>query len=64
MRAHEVLGGIYVMISEDESNLLADMFSEAEVVKASDLSERQVVIAEDLVKRGVLNPTLDGFKLV
>jgi len=64
MRTHEILGGLYVMVTEDEQNLLDDIFSEVDHINSRELSERQQLIAEDLVKKGVLDPTFGGFKLV
>lgn len=64
MRLTEVLGGLYVMISEEEYDLIETFFDENDYVSNAQLSDRQVVLAEELVKKGVLNPTLRGFKMV
>jgi hypothetical protein len=64
MRLTEVLGGLYVMISEEEYDLIEEFFTEADYVSEAQLSDRQVLLAEGLVKKGVLNPTLRGFKMV
>lgn len=52
------------MISEEEYDLIEEFFTEADYVSEAQLSDRQVVLAEELVKKGVLNPTLRGFKMV
>ncbi|HAW06178.1 MAG TPA: hypothetical protein DCW83_15970 [Saprospirales bacterium] len=63
MKLQEVLGGIYVMITEEESDLLAEMFTENEYVNESQLSERAALIADKLVHKGVLVPTLRGYRV-
>ena len=40
MRLTEVLGGIYVMITEEENDLVVKYFSENEYVNEIQLSER------------------------
>lgn len=52
------------MISEEEYDLIETFFDENDYVSNAQLSDRQVVLAEELVKKGVLNPTLRGFKMV
>lgn len=64
MRLTEVLGGLYVMISEEEYDLIEEFFNETDYVSNAQLSDRQVLLAEELVKKGVLNPTLRGFKMI
>jgi hypothetical protein len=64
MRLTEVLGGLYVMISEEEYDLIEEFFDQNDYVSNAQLSDRQVVLAEELVKKGVLNPTLRGFKMI
>lgn len=64
MRLTEVMGGLYVMISEEECDLMDEFFLDREYVTNTQLSERQVLIAESLVKKGVLLPTVRGFKIV
>jgi len=64
MRLTEVLGGLYVMISEEEYDLIEEFFDQNDYVSNAQLSDRQVVLAEELVKKGVLNPTLRGFKII
>jgi hypothetical protein len=63
MKLQEVLGGIYVMITEEESDLLTQFFSENEYVNESQLSDRSVIIADKLVHKGVLVPTLRGYRV-
>ena len=63
MKLQEVLGGIYVMITEEESDLLNQFFSENEYVNESQLSDRSVTIADKLVHKGVLVPTLRGYRV-
>ena len=63
MKLQEVLGGIYVMITEEESDLLNQFFSENEYVNESQLGERSVIIADKLVHKGVLVPTLRGYRV-
>ena len=48
MRLTEVLGGIYVMITEEENDLVVKYFSENEYVNETQLSEREHVIADRL----------------
>jgi hypothetical protein len=64
MRLTEVMGGLYVMISEEECDLMDEFFLDREYVTNTQLSERQVLIAESLVRKGVLLPTVRGFKIV
>ena len=64
MRLTEVLGGLYVMISEEEYDLIEEFFNESDYVSNAQLSDRQILLAEELVKKGVLNPTLRGFKMI
>ena len=63
MKLQEVLGGIYVMITEEESDLLIQFFSENEYVNESQLNERSLIIADKSVHKGVLLPTLRGYKV-
>jgi hypothetical protein len=63
MKLQEVLGGIYVMITEEESDLLVEMFTDNEYVNESQLSERAALIADKLVHKGVLVPTLRGYRV-
>ena len=62
MRLTEVLGGLYVMINEEESDLIAKYFSENEYVNETQLSEREQIIAERLSHKGVLVPSLRGYR--
>lgn len=62
MRLTEVLGGLYVMITEEENDLIVKFFSENEYVNETQLSEREALIADKLVHKGVLVPTLRGFR--
>jgi hypothetical protein len=64
MKLQEVAGGIFVMISEEEYEIIEEFFTDADYVSNIQLSERQIILAEELVKKGVLNPTVRGFKLV
>lgn len=65
MRIREVLGGIYVIITEEENELVSKFFSiDNKYVNESQLSDRQKVIADRLTHKGVLMPTLRGYKTV
>jgi hypothetical protein len=64
MRLTEVLGGLYVMITEEENDLVVKYFSENEYANETQLSERELVIADRLVHKGVLMPTLRGYRTV
>jgi len=64
MKLQEIAGGIYVMISEEEYEIIEEFFTDVDYVSNIQLSARQVILAEQLVKKGVLNPTVRGFKLV
>jgi hypothetical protein len=63
MKLQEVLGGIYVMVTEEENDLLVEFFSENEYVNESQLSDRNALIADKLVHKGVLIPTLKGYRV-
>jgi hypothetical protein len=63
MRLTEVLGGLYVMITEEENDLVVKFFAENEYVNESQLSEREALLADSLVRKGVLVPTLRGFRI-
>ena len=52
------------MISEEEYDLIEEFFNETDYVSNAQLSDRQILLAEGLVKKGVLNPTLRGFKII
>ena len=62
MRLTEVLGGIYVMITEEENDLVVKYFSENEYVNETQLSEREHVIADRLTHKGVLMPTQEAIE--
>lgn len=62
MRLTEVLGGLYVMITEEENDLILKYFSENEYVNETQLSEREQIIADKLSHKGVLVPTLRGYR--
>lgn len=64
MKLTEVLGGLYVMITEEENDLVVKYFSENEYVNEKQLSEREALIADRLVHKGVLMPTLRGYRTV
>jgi hypothetical protein len=64
MRLTEVLGGLYVMITEEENDLVVKYFSENDYVNETQLSEREQVIADRLTHKGVLMPTLRGYRTV
>ena len=64
MKLTEVLGGLYVMITEEENDLVVKYFSENEYVNETQLSEREALIADKLVHKGVLMPTLRGYRTV
>jgi len=63
MRLTEVLGGLYVMVTEEENDLITKFFSENEYVNESQLSEREALLADKLVHKGVLVPTLRGYRV-
>jgi hypothetical protein len=63
MKLQEILGGIYVMVTEEENDLLVEFFSENEYVNESQLSDRNALIADKLVHKGVLIPTLKGYRV-
>ena len=46
MRLKEVLGGIYVMITEEEENLITNHFSDGDYVSETQLSDRESVLAD------------------
>lgn len=64
MKLTEVLGGLYVMITEEENDLIMKFFSENEYVNETQLSEREQLIADRLTHKGVLMPTLRGYRTV
>lgn len=64
MKLTEVLGGLYVMITEEENDLVVKYFSENEYVNETQLSEREALVADKLVHKGVLMPTLRGYRTV
>lgn len=64
MRLKEVLGGLYVMITEEENDLIMKYFSENEYVNETQLTEREQVIANRLSHKGVLMPSLRGYRTV
>ncbi|MBC8428990.1 MAG: hypothetical protein H8D95_00240 [Candidatus Endolissoclinum sp.] len=64
MKLKEILGGLFVMITEEEEDLLSNHFSEGDYVNESQLSDRERVLAEKLTHKGVLVPTLRGYKTV
>ena len=64
MRLKEVLGGIYVMITEEEEDLITSHFSNGDYVNESQLSEREGELADKLTHKGVLVATLRGYKTV
>ena len=64
MRLTEVLGGLYVMITEEENDLVVKYFSENDYVNETQLSDREQVIADRLTHKGVLMPTLRGYRTV
>jgi len=64
MRLKEVLGGIYVMITEEEENLITNHFSDGDYVSETQLSDRESVLADKLTHKGVLVATLRGYKTV
>lgn len=65
MNIREILGGIYTMVSEDENLLIETHFAEeGSFVKSEDLTDNEVVIAEELVRKGLLFPGKNGFRLI
>ena len=57
------MGGIYVMITEEENDLLTEFFVDNEYVNESQLTDRGGIIADKLVHKGVLVPTLRGYRV-
>ena len=64
MKLKDILGGLFVIITEEDEDLLNKYFSEGDYVNESQLSGRETVLAEKLTHKGVLVPTLRGFKTV
>ena len=64
MKLKEILGGLYVMITEEEEDLITKYFSEGDYVNESQLSGREMRLAEGLSHKGVLVPTIRGYKTV
>ncbi|OUU21645.1 MAG: hypothetical protein CBB97_16090 [Candidatus Endolissoclinum sp. TMED37] len=64
MRIREILGGIYVIITEEENELVTKFFSENEYVNESQMSDRESIVADRLTHKGVLMPTLRGYRTV
>lgn len=64
MKLKEILGGLFVMITEEEEDLITKYFSEGDYVNESQLSGREMRLAEGLSYKGVLVPTLRGYKTV
>lgn len=64
MKLTEVLGGLYVMITEEENDLIVKFFSENDYINETQLSDRETVIVDRLVHKGVLVPTLRGYRTV
>ncbi len=65
MRIREVLGGIYVIITEEENELVSKYFSvDNKYVNESQLTDRETVVADRLTHKGVLMPTLRGYRTV
>lgn len=64
MKLKEVLGGLYVMITEEEENLITNHFSDGDYVSETQLSDREGELAEKLTYKGVLVATLRGYKTV
>jgi hypothetical protein len=52
------------MITEEENDLVVKYFSENEYVNEIQLSEREQVVADRLTHKGVLMPTLRGYRTV
>ena len=64
MKLKEVLGGIYVMITEEEENLINSHFSDGDYVSETQLSAREGELAEKLTHKGVLVAIVRGYKTV
>lgn len=62
MRLTEILGGLYVMISEEENDLIMKFFADQDYVNETQLSEREQHLADTLTHKGVLMPTLRGYR--
>ena len=52
------------MIKEEENELILKFFSENEYVNESQLSDREGLIADKLTHKGVLVPTIRGYRTV
>ena len=52
------------MVTEEENDLIMKYFSENEYVNETQLTEREQVIANRLSHKGVLMPTLRGYRTV
>jgi len=64
MKLKEILGGLFVMITEEEEDLITKYFSEGDYVNESQLSGREQFLAEKLTHKGLLVPTVRGYKTV
>ena len=64
MKLTEILGGLYVMITEEEEDLILKFFTEGDYVNESQLSGREAILAEKLTHKGVLVPTIRGYRTV
>ena len=64
MRLTEILGGLYVMITEEEEDLILKFFTEGDYVNESQLSGREALLADQLTHKGVLVPTIRGYRSV
>ena len=64
MKLKEILGGLYVMITEEEEDQITNHFSDGDYVNESQLSEREGELADKLTHKGVLVATLRGYKTV
>ena len=64
MRLTEILGGLYVMITEEEEDLILKFFTEGDYVNESQMSGREALLADKLTHKGVLVATLRGYKTV
>ena len=52
------------MITEEENDLVVKYFSENQYVNETQLSDREQVVADRLTHKGVLMPTLRGYRTV
>lgn len=64
MRVWELLSGIYVHLTEEESSLIDKLRKEG----GADLTGREIIVADKLVQKGILSriehPDYDEYKII